>query len=260
VVDDGSTDTTPELLAQYGEDIVVVSQANCGLSAARNAGVRASTGDVVGLLDGDDRWAPDRVAECVGLLQGHQGLGFVTSDALIIDESGAPTGDHFFQGDRTFPESGFAARIVRRNFMFVGAVFWRSLYDDLGGFDEGLRSVEDYDMWLRLIAHGAEPGIVDAPLAEYRVRTDSLTSNTTAIQESRLAVLEARLPEYWRFGIYGHGYDAWAIGESLLRRNDRKQALRFFLAAAQDSEKPRQARAKTGLKGLLRTLSTRITD
>jgi glycosyltransferase involved in cell wall biosynthesis len=62
VVDDGSTDNTPDVLAAYGDAIRVIRQENAGVSAARNAGIRAATSDWIAFLDSDDIWKPEKVA------------------------------------------------------------------------------------------------------------------------------------------------------------------------------------------------------
>ena len=61
VVDDGSTDETPAILAAYGDRIIVIRQENCGVSAARNAGIARATGEWIGFLDSDDLWLPERL-------------------------------------------------------------------------------------------------------------------------------------------------------------------------------------------------------
>ena len=169
VVDDGSTDRTPAVLEQFGNRITVVRQANRGIGGARNAGVRVATGDVIALLDADDEWLPERAARCVDLLASRPDVGFVTTDAVLVDDAGIPTGETYLD-QVPFPDSAFAAEIVQRNFVWSGAFVRRSVLDAAGPFDESRPlGADDYDMWLRLIAEGVTPGIVREPLARYRM-------------------------------------------------------------------------------------------
>lgn len=257
VVDDGSTDATSERIDSFASEVTVVRQTNQGLSAARNAGILRATGDVIGLLDGDDLWLPNRVERCREVLDEHSDVGFVTSDAWIIDERGQPTGDRFFHGQRTFPTDRHAEHIVARNFMFVGALIRRSELERVGLFDERLRAgCEDYDLWLRLVAAGSAPALVGEPLAHYRVRSGSMTQSQDRIAAARLEVLERRLPAFWRQGIYGPASQAWAIGSAAFERGDRRQAARFYFAAVRGPGKSPMSRAKTAAKAIV-TLSTR---
>ena len=253
VVNDGSTDATAEQVRPFERHIVYVEQQNRGLSAARNTGIRHSSGEYVGLLDADDLWAPERVERCVGLLEQQPHVGFVTTDAFLIHEREVST-DRWFGPDRRFPTGDFAAEIARRNFMFVAVLARRRLYDQVGLFDESLRAVEDYDMWLRFIAAGAVPALVDEPLAYYRVRAGSLTADRTHIADSLYTVLEKRLPDYWKLGVYGNAQQAWTIGQRALARGDRRQARRFFVAASRDTHKTLAQRAKILLAGMRRTM------
>lgn len=253
VVNDGSTDRTAERIRPFEKHIVLIEQANRGLSAARNTGIRHSTGDVIGLLDADDLWAPERAARCVDLLQKDPHIGFVTTDAYLIHERTVST-DRFFGPARQFPTGNFAAEIVRRNFMFGSLFARRRLYDRVGLFDESLRAVEDYDMWLRFISVGAMPALIDEPLAYYRMRDGSLTSDRAHIADSLYSVLEKRLPDYWKLGIYGNAQEAWMVGQRALASGDRRQARRFFVAASRDSQKTAAQRAKILLAGMRRTM------
>src|SRR5687768_199170 len=79
VVDDGSTDDTAERLQQFGERIRVVRQANGGVATARNAGLRASSGDLVAFLDADDAWHPQKLERQIALLQQHPEFGLLAT-------------------------------------------------------------------------------------------------------------------------------------------------------------------------------------
>ena len=92
VVNDGSTDDTAAVLARFGNRIRVLTQANRGLSAARNAGVRASTGEYVAFLDDDDEWMPEKLARCVPILDADRDCALVYTLALKVDPQGRPMG------------------------------------------------------------------------------------------------------------------------------------------------------------------------
>jgi glycosyltransferase involved in cell wall biosynthesis len=91
-VNDGSTDDTAAVLSRYGDRIRVVSQSNRGLSAARNAGVRASTGEYLAFLDDDDEWMPDKLAQCVPILDAEPDCALVYTLALKVDADGRQMG------------------------------------------------------------------------------------------------------------------------------------------------------------------------
>ena len=92
VVNDGSTDDTAAVLARFGDRIRVLTQANRGLSAARNAGVRVSTGEYVAFLDDDDEWMPEKLARCVPILDADRDCALVYTLALKVDPQGRPMG------------------------------------------------------------------------------------------------------------------------------------------------------------------------
>lgn len=256
VINDGSNDATADRIRPFMEHIVYLEQDNQGLSAARNTGIRNSTGEIIGLLDADDLWAPERVARCVNLLREQSDVGFVTTDAFLIYERTVST-DRFFGSKKPFPTKEFPQEIVRRNFMFVAVFARRSLYDQVGLFDESLRAVEDYDMWLRFISEGAQPALIDEPLAYYRMREGSLTTDRTHIADSLYAVLEKRLPSYWEMNIFGNAQEAWTIGQRALARGDRQQARRFFVAASRDTQKTALQQARIRLAAARQTFSVR---
>jgi glycosyltransferase involved in cell wall biosynthesis len=85
VVDDGSTDPTPQVLAGFGGRIRVIRQDNAGASAARNAGILAAQSDWIAFLDGDDEWLPEAIAQLGGIVQRHPELVWATGNFFRCD-------------------------------------------------------------------------------------------------------------------------------------------------------------------------------
>ncbi len=88
VVNDGSTDGTRAELAKFGDRIAVIDQQNRGVAAARNAGIRAATGEYIALLDGDDTWTEDKLAKTVPVLDKNPPCVAVFSDGIVVDAAG----------------------------------------------------------------------------------------------------------------------------------------------------------------------------
>ncbi len=238
VVDDGSTDGTAAVIDNYRSKIVVVSQANAGVCAARNAGIRASSGELLGLLDGDDVWLPERVDRLVSFLDARPDLALVTSDSWVM-EGFTPTQRQSYRDRRKRPfpatEADQIPEIARFNFLFVGVVFRRSLIDECGMFTVGPRygnrgsieSAEDFDLWTRFLLSGARAGFVDEPLGYYRERHGSLSQSPHQALAHQ-AVLERHLPALWKQGAQGYARDSYEIGTRLAAFGDRRGAVKFF--------------------------------
>ncbi len=157
IVDDGSTDLTAAVAGSL-PDVICVSQANAGPSAARNAGVRRSRGEWVAFLDADDLWPADSLSARLAVAQRLPEAALVFGDCQQFNETG-PWRATLFEsgglGTRTWGRSGTVpnayAALLRNNFITTGTVLVRrQLLQDHGGFSEDLRLVEDLELWLRL--------------------------------------------------------------------------------------------------------------
>lgn len=193
VVNDGSPDTVAleQVLLPYRDRIVYIQQENRGLSGARNTGLRAATGHFVALLDADDIWMPDYLAEQTKFLREHPEFDLVYCNAKFF-------GDSIYDGKdymSVCPSSGeaTAAAIISRRCHVFGLVTARSGILKRFGFDESLRSCEDYDCWLRLTAAGHKIGYHRKVLVRYRKHDASLSANPERMTEYKLKVLTQSL-------------------------------------------------------------------
>ena len=160
VVDDGSSDETPDLLRVYGDRIRAVRQANRGVSAARNAGIRQARGELIALLDSDDTWLPGKLAAQVAFFD-----ALPKARICQTEEIWMRNGVRVNPGRRHRKPSGMIfERSLALCLVSPSAVMMRrSLFDEVGGFDESLPACEDYDLWLR-IAWKYPIHLIDRPL------------------------------------------------------------------------------------------------
>lgn len=164
VVDDGGTDDTAEVLARaYGDRFRYLRKPNGGVSSARNHGLSAARGDYLALLDSDDEWRPTKIARQVDYLEAHPGFGMVVTDVERMDERRVAF--EVFRRRDQLPEDGHVLRWVVRNPALApaSAMLTRAAYEDVGGFDESLRTAEDLDFHLR-VARRWPIGVIEEPL------------------------------------------------------------------------------------------------
>lgn len=190
VVDDGSTDDTPSRLLPYADRIRVIRQTNQGLSAARNAGVRAARGGLVALLDSDDLWHPRRLEIQMRYLAAHPTTGLVASGHLSDLGAGWPeVTDLDGTGARAV---SVRELLIRARFGTCGVLIRRECFDTVGDFDTSLRSAEDRDMWLRIAERFAVVKL-EAPLWYYRPHDGSMSWAAARMEENELTVLRRAL-------------------------------------------------------------------
>jgi glycosyltransferase involved in cell wall biosynthesis len=163
VVNDGSTDETASVLAAYGDRIHVVTQPNRGLSGARNAGVRASSGEIIGFIDDDDLWMPEKLARCVTILDQDPNCALAYTGAVRVDLTGTPMPTQSANTDGV--DSPTMAQMLERPWNVVPCQFVvrRDVFERCGGFDERFVSTCE-DLYFLLLAreHGYFRGIPDA--------------------------------------------------------------------------------------------------
>jgi glycosyltransferase involved in cell wall biosynthesis len=187
VVDDGSTDGSAAALEPFAGRITVLRREHRGGAAAHNTGTRAASGDYVVRLDADDRFHPRRLQALAELASARPDLDLITTDARFIVD-GRPAGT--FHEHNPFAVSGQRTAIFWSCFPGGWPAVLRRRLLAVGGFDEGLRTGEDWDCWLRLILDGSLAGLVDEPLYDYVRRPGSLTADRVGSLWDRVRLLE----------------------------------------------------------------------
>ena len=173
VADDGSTDNTAEVVADFNDpQIKYFYQKNTGLPAAvRNLGLREASGDYIAFLDSDDMWLPEKLELQVEYLHKHPKYQLVYSNAWIIDENGVREG--LLDKIESSKEGKNFGELVRGNFIpQLTVLMKREVLKKIGFFNEdpSIRAAEDYEYWLRVALH-YKIGFVKEPLAMYRVHS-----------------------------------------------------------------------------------------
>ena len=190
VVDDGSRDGTAAVVRGFEPAVRYVWQENRGVSAARNRGVAASTGDLIAFLDSDDLWLPRKVSAQVAYFEANAEAQACHTDEIWI-RRGVRVNErriHHKQGGWQFLAS------LPRCLISPSAIMMRrTLWDRLDGFDESLPACEDYDLWLRLTAVVPVGFLPERLVIKRGGHADQLSRRTPVLDRYRIQALEKAL-------------------------------------------------------------------
>src|SRR5215475_11867987 len=198
LADDGSTDDTRDVVMRYGPKVRYMYQPNRGLSAARNFALSTATGDLVAYLDADDMWYAQKLEKQVRFLDETPHCGLVHTDVDVIDE-----GDQILRGrfnhtpPRSVPKGHCLLELLRRggNMQICTVLVRHELVRKVGLFDERLVTVQDYLHYVLVAIEGQPFGYIDEPLALYRWRAGSLSSNKRREHEDLVRMFGILLTE-----------------------------------------------------------------
>ncbi len=147
VVDDGSNDATGALLSTYGDQITTICQENRGVSAARNAGIVMAKGKYIAFLDSDDIWLPEKLSCQADFFKSHPEAVICQTDEIWIRNGVRvnPKNRHK-KPSGTFFEQSLQLCLVSPSAVMIQ----KSLFAEIGLFNEAFPACEDYDLWLRI--------------------------------------------------------------------------------------------------------------
>lgn len=187
VVDDGSTDGTAELIRRDFPRASYLAQDNRGVSAARNRGLASSSAPWIAFLDSDDAWKPEKLERQLDALAAAPELRICHSDEIWI------RGGRRVNPGRRHAKAGgwmFHHCLPLCAISPSSALIHRSVFEEIGGFDEDLPACEDYDLWLRITSR-MPVLLVDEPLVvKYGGHEDQLSRREPALDRFRIRALE----------------------------------------------------------------------
>ncbi|MCU1236512.1 MAG: glycosyl transferase, family 2 [Candidatus Solibacter sp.] len=208
VIDAGSTDETPAILASYGDRIRTVVGPDKGPSDAAHKGFQLATGDIFAWLNTDDTFLPGAVRTAVDYLTAHPEIDVVYGEGWWIDDNGAIIS--------RYPTLPWDARVLERDcFICQPAAFIRASAYRRCGLDPDINRSFDYDLWIRMAKQGIRFAAIPDYLANSRMHTGAKT-----IYE-REAVFQASMDLLQRH--YGYIPLPWIFGYTTWRRDGRDQ-------------------------------------
>lgn len=203
IVNDGSTDNTTKLILDYKVHskvpIKYVNKKNGGLSSARNAGIKASSGEFIAFLDVDDLWERNKLALQMKAFKESSlpNLGVVYTDCVYVDSKNNPNPHlkhvQFSKNLRGYirPQLFYGNRISGSG---SGVLVRRECFNKVGPFDEKLPSYEDWDMWIRISQFYTFDN-VNQKLVRIRQHSSNMSSSLRLMILGQLLVLNKIIEE-----------------------------------------------------------------
>lgn len=230
VVDDGSTDATPEILDSFGNRLTVIRQNRRNNASARNAGILAASGDWIAMIDADDTWHPEKLA-CQ--LEMAQDADVIYTAAFNFEDVDRVEPVTFSSTD--CPSGDVFEHLLENNFItHSSALIRRSALLTNGAYDVSLNTTCDWDLWLRMAAAGCRFRGTPLPLTNYRWRRDSISRNHDATCHDRVGVLQRalrqpralKIPRQARLRAMAR---VWQTSAWFVADNDDSKALLWYL-------------------------------
>jgi len=187
VVDDGSTDGTETMIKSDYDFVKFIKQKNKGVSAARNIGIKVSIGEWICFLDSDDEWKKDKLEKQINAMKSNPGYKFFHSNEIWI-KNGLRINQkkkHKKYGGDIFEKCLDMCRISPSSVMID-----KTIFDEVGNFNEDLVVCEDYELWLR-ICDKYRVFFIDEPLIiKYGGHQGQLSYSIESIENHRIKALE----------------------------------------------------------------------
>lgn len=217
IINDGSTDKyTNDVLEQLSlKGYRVISQANHGLGATRNNGIRAAVGEYILPLDSDNKIRPEYIYESIKILDSQPGIAVVYGNA-----------EYFGELAKTHVVGSFnLQKIMLENYIDACAVYRKSVWEAIGGYDEKMpvMGLEDWDFWLNMAFKKYGFFYINRVMFDYRVVGNSMLRSIDLVKRKKIyAYMDEKYTGYLHLN---------HLNEELLKvgRRNKKLAFKFFM-------------------------------
>ncbi len=211
VVDDGSTDDTESRVLRHplADVIRYERHGNRGASVSRNRGVALARGEIIVFLDSDDILEPDHHATVLDVMTRPTGVALLCCDCRMIGPSGEAISTHSYtdvqcaiKGVQIRSGSRTLADVFLFSTPFPGMAVWREVYCELGGLDQELFPLDDFDLQLKVAASGRAVHYEHRPLARYRIHgaNESGPGRAVRVGEKKLLCIQRARARYPALG------------------------------------------------------------
>jgi glycosyltransferase involved in cell wall biosynthesis len=265
-VNDGSTDNSERVLADYADRLKIITQKNRGPSAACNAGARAACGDYLAFLDDDDIWMPEMLSRCVEVLDHEPQCALTYTNAHLTHDDGKMIVAPAVDAEHAHAPSMDDLLTQWWPIIPSAALIRRQVFDACEGFHEELRANEDVYFWLLAREQGHFRYIPDCLVHKADTPHHKILSRTPYIPVfiemvrarygQRAEPLIARYMEWGRGQFSDAGLMALSEGRMKDARRcfiealkDRPPGVRYYLRLARTFLPPKLARALSGRRG-----------
>jgi len=191
VIDDGSTDNTPQIIQEF-PNIKYVHQANSGVSSARNLGILNATYEWIAFLDSDDEWVESKLQEQAAFHKSNTNAKMSYTDEIWIRDGVS------VKIPKKFKKRGVDAFDENLSFCNIApssALIHKSLFESVGVFDEALEVCEDYDLWLRIAMQNKIVLVDEKLIKKYAGHEDQLSFKHWGMDRFRVITLEKLLED-----------------------------------------------------------------
>ncbi len=190
VIDDGSSDNTTQIIEENYPAICLIRQENRGVSAARNRGIHAASGQWIALLDSDDCWSPSKLSHQIKAFKANPKELICHTNETWMDggKRRNPMKKHAKKGGALFVDCLSQCTISPSTVMIK-----KALFEEVGYFDPTLPVCEDYDLWLRICARYEVLYIDQALSTKYGGHEDQLSRQYWGMDRFRIQAIDKLL-------------------------------------------------------------------